>query len=275
MFVARAVCSNYSPHPINDVIPEWNIRYPDGEILAEGKLSRQDIAQGGPVDLGEISVPLKSLDQAVQLKIILKIKDYINHWDLWVYPDQIDLPDGDDVLIVEEFNGEVRKALENGQKVLLLSDRDQINSDVSHGFSSIFWNTEWTNGQVPHTLGILCDPKHPALSKFPTEYHSNWQWWDINYHSSPMILDDFPAEIRPIVQVIDDWNSNRRLGLVFEAKVGKGSLLICSSDLKNDLNERPVARQLRYSLQSYVHSSHFSPQIEVDLQRIAELFKTE
>jgi hypothetical protein len=90
-----------------------------------------------------------------------------------------------------------------------------------------------------------------------------------------MILDDFPAEIRPIVQVIDDWNSNRRLGLVFEAKVGKGSLLICSSDLKNDLNERPVARQLRYSLQSYVHSSHFSPQIEVDLQRIAELFKTE
>jgi hypothetical protein len=218
---------------------------------------------------------LKSLDQAVQLKINLKIKDYINHWDLWVYPDQIDLPDGDDVLIVEEFNGEVRKALENGQKVLLLSDRDQINSDVSHGFSSIFWNTEWTNGQVPHTLGILCDPKHPALGKFPTEYHSNWQWWDINYHSSPMILDDFPAEIRPIVQVIDDWNSNRRLGLVFEAKVGKGSLLICSSDLKNDLNERPVARQLRYSLQSYVHSSHFSPQIEVDLQRIAELFKTE
>ena len=29
----------------------------------------------------------------------------------------------------------------------------------------------------PTTLGILCDPRHPALANFPTEFNSNWQWW--------------------------------------------------------------------------------------------------
>jgi len=51
--------------------------------------------------------------------------------------------------------------------------------DIGVGFSSIFWNTSWTRGQKPHTLGILCNPSHPALSEFPTEYHSDWQWWGI------------------------------------------------------------------------------------------------
>jgi hypothetical protein len=43
------------------------------------------------------------------------------------------------------------------------------NSNVPPGFSSIFWNTAWTSQQPPHTLGILCDPRHPALKYFPLE----------------------------------------------------------------------------------------------------------
>ena len=67
-----------------------------------------------------------------------------------------------------------------------------------------------------------------------------------------MILDDLPPDLRPTVQVIDDWVTNRKLGLVFEAKVGKGKLLVCSIDLKNDLDQNPVARQMRHSLLDYM-----------------------
>jgi len=85
--------------------------------------------------------------------------------------------------------------------------------DIGIGFSSIFWNTAWTNNQKPHTLGILCDPEHPALAEFPTEYHSNWQWWDAMSHSYAILLEDFSVDLKPIVRVIDDWVSNRRLAL--------------------------------------------------------------
>ena len=60
---------------------------------------------------------------------------------------------------------------------------------VALGFSSIFWNTAWTRRQPPHTLGILCDPKHPLFASFPTDNHSNWQWWYLVSRSGAMILD--------------------------------------------------------------------------------------
>jgi hypothetical protein len=142
---------------------------------------------------------------------------------------------------------------------------------VALGFSSIFWNTAWTGRQPPHTLGILCEPKHPALSAFPTDYHSNWQWWYIIHRAGAMILDDLPKELRPTVQVIEDWVTNRRLGLVFEARVGQGRLVVCSFDLINDL-EDPVARQMRHSLLQYMAGSKFNPPVEVSPDQIRSLF---
>ncbi|MFW6310188.1 MAG: hypothetical protein ACOC1D_03720 [Prolixibacteraceae bacterium] len=120
----------------------------------------------------------------------------------------------------------------------------ETGGDVGVGFSSIFWNTAWTNGQKPHTLGILCNPEHPALELFPAEYHSNWQWWDAMSHADAIQLDSFPVELKPIVRIIDDWFTNRRLALIFEAKVGEGSLLVCGADLTTNLENRPEARQL-------------------------------
>jgi len=142
---------------------------------------------------------------------------------------------------------------------------------VPAGFSSIFWNTAWTKRQAPHTLGVLCNPGHRALAEFPTEYHSNWQWWDLITKSQIMILNDFPAEVRPIVQVIDDWFTNRRLALVFEAKVHGGKLIVCGIDLRSNLKKRPVARQLRHSLLSYMNSRAFDPDKSINLNTIRNL----
>ena len=141
------------------------------------------------------------------------------------------------------------------------------------GFSTIFWNTAWTAWQPPHTLGILCDPKHPALAKFPTEFHSNWQWWELQKDARPFILTDH-HELRPIVQIIDDWVTHRKLGYVFEAKVGQGKLVACSFDLDSDLGKRMVARQLRTSLLAYVASERFAPKQEMQKADLEALIKS-
>jgi len=142
---------------------------------------------------------------------------------------------------------------------------------VALGFSSIFWNTAWTGGQPPHTLGILCNPKHPALAQFPTESHSNWQWWYLVSRAGAMVLDDMPGELRPVVQVIDDWVTNRKLGLLVEARVGKGRLLICSIDLRTEAQENIVARQMLASLLQYAASERFKPAVTVTPEQVRKL----
>ena len=167
--------------------------------------------------------------------------------------------------MAEDLNDQALAALNAGGKVLLLIPPNRVKGDqlakVELGFSSIFWNTAWTRRQPPTTLGILCDPKHPALAAFPTEFHSNWQWWYLISQAGAMILDDLPKELRPTVQVIDDWVTNRKLGLVFEARMGGGKLLVCSIDLRKDLEHNPVARQMLHSLLHYMNSSRFKPTV--------------
>ncbi|MPN51004.1 hypothetical protein SDC9_198645 [bioreactor metagenome] len=117
-------------------------------------------------------------------------------------------------------------------------------------------------------MGVLCDPAHPALVHFPTEMHSNWQWWDICKNAKTIELDSVKENLQPIVRMVDNFYKNRNLGLVFEAKVGNGKLLFCSSDLADNRDLRPVARQLYYSLMEYMQSTQFNPSEEVSFERI-------
>jgi hypothetical protein len=168
--------------------------------------------------------------------------------------------------------------LKNRGSVLLLSYGKVASgkgAKVAVGFSSIFWNTAWTHNQPPHTLGILCDPKNPVFNSFPTEYHSNWQWWDPVSHSQAMILNGFPSGLKPLIQPVDTWFENRRLAIAFEVKAGGGKLLVCSIDMGEDLSDRPVTNQLKLSILNYMNSSSFEPETEVGLNKIRELFRND
>ena len=119
---------------------------------------------------------------------------------------------------------------------------------------------------APGTLGLLCDPAHPALKAFPTAFHSDWQWWPVVMNSAAAILDGAPSALRPIVQVIDNFDEDRnhRLGLVFECRVGGGRLLFCGADLPSLATEHPEARQLLRSLLDYAASDRFDPSVPLD-----------
>jgi len=165
--------------------------------------------------------------------------------------------------------------LRNGGSVLLVLGKGRVSKkcggEVALGFSSIFWNTAWTSGQAPHTLGILCDPSHPALAEFPTEFYSDWQWWDLIAHADAMILDSISHALRPIVRVVDDWQTNRQLALLVEARVGAGRLLLCSIDLLHGLDRRPEARQFRHSLLRYMNGPLFRPDSEVSYESLQKI----
>lgn len=76
----------------------------------------------------------------------------------------------------------------------------------------------------------------------------------MNSHLS--ILDD--TKLDPIVQMIDNFERNHLLGLVYELKIEESSILVCTSPLKNIENSSP-AQRLNYSLIKYILSDDFKP----------------
>jgi len=243
----------------------------DGRTVFKQTLAdEKPIPLGNGIALGHVSVELNTLPAPARYRLVVDIGDkggptFENDWGVWVYPPRQDAaPTG--VTVVCDLDAGARATLRAGGRVLWLVPptrvRNAKKNPVVLGFSSIFWNTAWTHRQPPTTLGILCDPKHPALAQFPTDVHSDWQWWYLVSRAAPMILDDLPRDVRPIVQVIDDWFTAHKLALAFEARFGGGRLLVCSIDLSDDNGANPVARQMRASLLAYMDRSAFRPAVE-------------
>jgi hypothetical protein len=125
----------------------------------------------------------------------------------------------------------------------------------------------------PGTMSILTDPGLPLFIDFPTEFHTNWQWWSIIKNSRPFILDNAPKDYRPLVQVVDNIGRNHKLGLIFEFAIDKGKLLVCMSDLKAILN-KPEGRQLYTSILEYMSSDKFKPSKTLTGSELVSLFRT-
>jgi hypothetical protein len=275
-FQADIEIAHFGAIPLENVNIACQVINSAKEILAKESFPLNVIQLDNNVEAGSFSYPLGKLSQAEKLTLLVSIENspYSNSWDFWVYPAEVLPNPGEAIHITSTLNAEAAKILDEGGSVLFLPYGSVIEgkgAEVEIGFSSIFWNTAWTRGQAPHTLGILCDPAHPFFESFPTEYHSNWQWWDPVSHSQAMILDEFPASLKPLIQPIDDWFENRRLALAFEAKAGNGKLMVCSIDMENDMEERPVTNQLQYSLIEYMKSDSFNPEIAVEISDIKAL----
>lgn len=185
----------------------------------------------------------------------------------------------------------VEPAFFGGDDVRLF-EVDKEHHAVEGSFMPTFWNMRLFN--QTGTLGLLIQTDHPALKEFPTEEHSDWQWadllgrfsaaqsfrtagapseycdemeriWgDVRGRSKAIVLNDAPEGYKPIVQAIDNFERNYRLGVIFETKVGEGRLLVCAMDLDTDAAQRPAARCLKQSLLDYAAGDEFNPQYSLD-----------
>lgn len=221
-----------------------------------------------------------------------------NTYDLWIYTTEKNLDIyKEGVVITSDLTDEVAKKLEKGAKVLwmpttsknFVASADTLSQasnatpyTVGGLFQTDYWNyrmfkTICENNKKtvsPGTLGILTNPKHPIFCDFPTEMHTNWQWFPVIKESHPLVLDNFAKGVKPIVQVIDNIERNHKLGLVMEWKVGAGKLLVCMSDLEK-ASEYPEGRAFYESVLSYMRSPEFAPQSEITIAGLRKKLKEE
>lgn len=276
-FTADVEIAHFGDKPLENQDILCKVLNDAGEVLYSNTIAGKKIEIGSCFPAGSFAADLSSLSIAQKLvfEVSLENTPYLNRWDFWVYPANQEVNQGN-IFVTDKLDSETEGILKKGGSVLLLSYGKVAKgqgAEVAIGFSSIFWNTAWTNNQPPHTLGILCDPKNPLFSSFPTEYHSNWQWWDPVTHSQAMRLDGFPAGLKPLIQPVDTWFENRRLALAFEARSGGGKLMVCSIDMKDLTDDRIVTKQLMSSILNFMNSSSFNPEVEVELSKIRELFR--
>ncbi|MGB7323887.1 MAG: discoidin domain-containing protein, partial [Rubripirellula sp.] len=283
--------AHYGRDSIVDAVVRWQIVH-DGHSIQSGQFDVGTIAFGGLRSVATVQCDLSALpvaSDACELTLEIQVGGQgiddgvaVNDWNFWVYSDPeltsdltIEKSPSSKVWFTDQWNREVLDRLATGQRVVYTPPPKTVDTNVTLGFSPIFWNLVWTNRQPPHTLGILCDSRHPALAGFPTSGHSDWQWWSILTRAAAMNLDHLPSELQPIVQVVPDWYDPQRLGLLFEAKCGGGKLLVCSMDLTTESATDPVRRQMLRSITRYVNGDSFDPKIEVTPKQIQAIEKTD
>jgi len=265
-FSAEAQVAHYGAADL-PAKPEWTLRDAAGHIRANGSFDRRTLAQGTLTSLGEIRIPLQGLASPARysLEVSLASARIRNQYSLWVYPAAPDVSAGA-VTVSRSLDGTTREALENGASVLLIPDLRSLSNSIAGSFAPDFWNfgmfeklaDDRKAPVAPGTLGILCDPNHPALAGFPTDSHGDWQWFHLLTHSKALILDSLPQGFRPILQVIDNYERSHRLGTILEAKVGSGKMVLCAIDLPS-LQDKPEGRQMLSSLLRYMNSPRFKP----------------
>jgi hypothetical protein len=266
-FTAKAQIAHYGKATLNGPV-EWTAREGD-RVVASGRFSAANIAPGQVADIGEIRFPLSGISHASKIHLALGMTGTPNSWDIWVYPNTSAKAAPSGVLVTTSLDSAAKQRLASGGSVLLLADHANANT-LKMSFLPVFWSLSWFKEQAG-TMGILCDPSHPALAGFPTDIHSNWQWWELTEKAPVLVLDGTPPGFRPIIQVIDDYHRNHKLGAVFEARVGEGKLLVSSFDIESSLDKRPVARQLRQSLFDYAGGPRFAPTQNLEMAFVERL----
>lgn len=275
-FKADVVVSNYTPSDVILTTHKWNIKSGD-TIIGEGVFDI-NCPQGEVSRLGTIELSLQGIKVPQKLTLYLNINGIENTYPLWVYPSAYT---EEQINYATKLDDALYKRLVNGESVLFVPQHSDIEKQsVGALFTPDYWNYAMfktiseNNGKPvsPGTMGYLInDVKLPLFDNFPTDNHSDWQWWIIAKNSRPMILDGTPNSFKPIVQTIDNISRNHKLGILFEVAVGKGRLLISTTNLKA-IEHTPEGRQYIAALGAYLKSEAFAPNVEIEWSDLKKLF---
>lgn len=286
-FQASLAIRYYNPAPLAGKTVHYAMTSPEG-VIAEGDIAlTEDII--GLKQLGDISFPMPDQKEPVHCNLLLTIDNTSirNQYELYLYPvisDSVDLSQvatvgsGDNIVYLTADFAQAKSLLADGRRVLYLPA--EVADSLEGFYCTDFWCypmfrdiCEWMKKPVAvGTMGLLIQNEHPALKEFPSHTYATPQWYQLVSHSDCAILDDTTDKsYRPIVQMMDNFERNHKLGILFEGQVGKGKLMVCTSRL-SEIPERSEVKQFTKSLLEYVTSDAFAPKQTLDMDLLAKTF---
>ena len=268
-FTARMGLYHYGPDDLGRGRIGWRLVDSAGTALASGHFRHGAIPRSTVTDsLGFVDVDLSAVTRPGKytLRATLDGTGVGNEWDIWVYPAEAEPAPTTGYVLARDWTT-ARRLLQEGAAVLLVPDN--CPGRKTH-FASHFWNPIMFNWD-PMIVGTRIEEGHPAFSQFPTAYYADWQWWDVLNHAHALDLTDIDG-LTPVIQSVDTYEQNRKLGIAFEANVDRGRLFVLCVDAPADLTDRPATRQLLHSVEAYVASDAFRPAATCRPWEIERLF---
>ncbi len=246
-----------------------------GKLLCEGT-AEIPAYSFGYCDLGGVgfTVNPETVGKA-ELKLEISGTEIVNRYDIVILPPAkpVTVPEG---LHIAHSMAQALPLLHEGKSVVLLPE--SIAQSIPGFYCTDFWCyhmfrliSESMNKEVPiGTMGLCIDTQNPIAKALCSEAYSTPQWYAPVSHADCVILDKAPEGYRPIVQMIDNFERNHRLGLIFEAKVAGGRLLV-SAVRTQDCPDDPAMQLLAQALFDYAASDAFAPDTELDADMLSEV----
>ena len=257
--------ANYGQEVLRGM-PEWWLTG-NGAAL-RGTLPEATVPTGGLTSLGRLSIPLGSVTVPMKLTLIVSLTGYSSAYDLWVYPPAKPVcpPDVYETVTLDE---KAELVLARGGTVYLTppSTREALPQSIQSQFSTDFWSVGTFAGQEGG-MGQLIDAAHPLFEYFPTEAHTDWQWWPMASQRA-LIL---PEQWQTIVTVMDSYATLRPMAQLLECRCGSGRLLLSTMGLQ-DLQQYPEARALLSAIYTYLASDQFQPMQEIPIESLRQLLQ--
>ena len=282
--------SNYGEDAIENGSVSWALTS-EGVRLDGGEIRGVQVRLGEVADVGQIILRAPETGHPRKLELVATVMAgparYSSRWDFWEFPRKnllvaspgpIDLqaewPElrhvypwlrtssdkmtPKSLLITESLSEAAVSHLHHGGRVLLIMKQ----RPADHGIPFF--------PAAGGAMGTLI-PDSAALGDFPNQGFADLQFYNLLNGASPIPLDAWPAELKPIVGAIRTTSGFEspqkglsRVGCVFQARVGGGELLVTSPGLWNHYDDlHPEAIYLFDRLLRYASSDNFAPSVEV------------
>ncbi len=233
----------------------------DGIVIDPERIQAEVFCPAGKLTTaGRFSFPLNGITVPMRLELEVSVGSVVNHYPIWVYP-AVPPVCPDNVYETVRVDERVEEVLNAGGTVYLSppSTKEALPDSIQAQFSTDFWSVG-TFASQEGAMGQLIDDKHPIFREFPTEFHTNWQWWPMASRRAVIL----PKRYEAIVTEMDSYAYLRPMAQLLECRCGRGKLLFSSMGLQ-DLQAYPEARALLAAIYRYMASEEFAPKQEIAL----------
>jgi hypothetical protein len=267
----QTVCLNvyaaiYTKHSPENAVLTWHFTDEHMNIYSKDERRISNISRGKVNKFGVIEIKAPVAKTAKHLKLRLRLTgegvEINNEWDYWVYPEPVDNACSAEYKTVTALTNETLDYIAEGGRVLLLGAEPFPNVKTSFQIM--------TSGRTQGNSATAINP-HPVTDAFPHDGFLDWQFFSMFHNASAAVFDTAQLPFDPIIEVVSGYKIIRRQSSLFELKIGKGGLLVCTFNI----NESDAgAAYFHHILLNYISSPHFAPKTEACRESLHKLIES-
>lgn len=238
-------------------------------VIATGEDTEITICRPGSyTEVGSLDIPLDFVEKNTALTLKVRIGDSISAYPIWVYRKTTPVC-SENVYETRAFDVKTREILQNGGRVYLSPDADKesLPNSIKTQFTTDFWSVG-TFADQEGGMGQLIDTEHPIFKEFPTDFHTDWQWW-IMATKRAVIL---PHPMKTIITEMDSYAFLRPMAQMIEFRCLKGKVLLSTMELHKS-QQYPEVRALQASIYTYLSGENFEPAEEITEEELSMLVR--